>query len=83
MRVAFVNDFDHFEVRSRSGPRNPRAYFFQTKKLGLWIFSVNLRAMTTLGYARVSTEGQSLPSQTEALHAVYSKKMSGAYSERP
>jgi hypothetical protein len=82
-----VNDFDHFEVRSRSGPRNPRAYFFQTKnqtkKLGLWIFSVNLRAMTTLGYARVSTEGQSLPSQTEALHAVYSKKMSGAYSERP
>jgi DNA invertase Pin-like site-specific DNA recombinase len=44
--------------------------------------------MTTFGYARVSTDGQSLQSQTEALHSagygrIYSEKMSGAYSERP
>ena len=44
--------------------------------------------MTTIGYARVSTDGQSLQSQTEALHSagcgrVYSEKISGAYSDRP
>jgi len=44
--------------------------------------------MTTIGYARVSTDGQSLQSQTEALHLagcgrVYSEKISGAYSDRP
>jgi len=44
--------------------------------------------MTTIGYARVNTDGQSLQSQTEALHLagcgrVYSEKMSGAYSDRP
>jgi len=44
--------------------------------------------MTTIGYARVSTDGQSLQSQTEALHAarasrVYSEKQSGAYTDRP
>jgi DNA invertase Pin-like site-specific DNA recombinase len=44
--------------------------------------------MTTIGYARVSTDGQSLQSQTEALHQagaarVYSEKISGAYSDRP
>ena len=43
---------------------------------------------TTIGYARVSTDGQSLQSQTEALHQagaarVYSEKISGAYSDRP
>jgi DNA invertase Pin-like site-specific DNA recombinase len=42
--------------------------------------------MATIGYARVSTDGQSLQSQTEALHLagcgrVYSEKISGAYSE--
>jgi DNA invertase Pin-like site-specific DNA recombinase len=44
--------------------------------------------MTTIGYARVSTDGQSLQSQTEALHLagcgrVYSEKQSGAYTDRP
>jgi DNA invertase Pin-like site-specific DNA recombinase len=44
--------------------------------------------MTTIGYARVSTDGQSLQSQTEALHTagcgrVYSEKQSGAYTDRP
>jgi Resolvase, N terminal domain len=39
-------------------------------------------------YARVSTDGQTLQAQTEALHAagcakIYSEKISGAYSERP
>ena len=44
--------------------------------------------MAIIGYARVSTDGQSLQSQTEALHSagcgrVYSEKISGAYSDRP
>jgi DNA invertase Pin-like site-specific DNA recombinase len=44
--------------------------------------------MTTYGYARVSTDGQSLQAQTQALQGagcgrIYSEKMSGAYSERP
>jgi DNA invertase Pin-like site-specific DNA recombinase len=44
--------------------------------------------MTIIGYARVSTDGQSLQSQTVALHQagcgrVYSEKISGAYSDRP
>jgi DNA invertase Pin-like site-specific DNA recombinase len=44
--------------------------------------------MTTIGYARVSTDGQSLQSQTEALHLagcgrVYSEKQSGIYTDRP
>src|SRR6516225_6437089 len=44
--------------------------------------------MTIIGYARVSTDGQSLQSQTEALHQagagrVYSEKQSGAYTDRP
>jgi DNA invertase Pin-like site-specific DNA recombinase len=44
--------------------------------------------MTRYGYARVSTDGQSLASQNAALHAagcgkVYAEKISGARSDRP
>jgi DNA invertase Pin-like site-specific DNA recombinase len=44
--------------------------------------------MAIIGYARVSTDGQSICSQTEALHAVgcarvFAEKISGAYSDRP
>jgi DNA invertase Pin-like site-specific DNA recombinase len=44
--------------------------------------------MTTIRYARVSTEGQTLAAQTEALHAagcarIFAEKISGAYSNRP
>src|SRR5215471_1869083 len=46
------------------------------------------RNMTTFGYARVSTDGQSLASQDAELHAaccakVYAEKISGARSNRP
>jgi DNA invertase Pin-like site-specific DNA recombinase len=46
------------------------------------------RKMTTYGYARVSTDGQSLASQDAELHAagcakVYAEKISGARSDRP
>jgi hypothetical protein len=44
--------------------------------------------MTVFGYARVSTDGQTLASQDAQLHGagcakVYSEKISGACSDRP
>src|SRR5262249_690811 len=44
--------------------------------------------MTTIGYARVSTDSQTLAAQTEALHGagcarIYAEKISGAYADRP
>ena len=44
--------------------------------------------MVIFGYARVSTDGQTLASQDAQLHAagcakVYSEKISGAHSDRP
>jgi DNA invertase Pin-like site-specific DNA recombinase len=46
------------------------------------------KQMTTIGYARVSTDGQTLQAQTEALQSVgcariYAEKISSAYSDRP
>jgi DNA invertase Pin-like site-specific DNA recombinase len=44
--------------------------------------------MAIIGYARVSTDHQSLQSQTEELHAahcerIFAEKFSGAYADRP
>jgi len=44
--------------------------------------------MTTVGYARVSTDSQTLAAQTEALHGagcakIFAEKITGAYSDRP
>jgi DNA invertase Pin-like site-specific DNA recombinase len=52
------------------------------------VLSKGTRNMTVYGYARVSTDGQSLGSQDAQLHAagcakVYAEKISGARSNRP
>jgi len=44
--------------------------------------------MAVIGYARVSTDGQTLQAQTEALQGVgcariFAEKISGAHSDRP
>ena len=44
--------------------------------------------LNEIGYARVSTDGQTLQAQTEALHSagcarIFAEKISGAYSDRP
>ena len=44
--------------------------------------------IATYGYARVSTDGQTMQAQTEALQGagcacIFAEKISGAYSERP
>jgi DNA invertase Pin-like site-specific DNA recombinase len=44
--------------------------------------------MAVIGYARVSTDGQTLQAQTEALHStgcarIYAEKINGAYADRP
>src|SRR5215467_4863367 len=52
------------------------------------VLSKGAADMTVYGYARVSTDGQSLTSQDAELHAagcakVYAEKISGARSNRP
>src|SRR5262249_688836 len=47
-----------------------------------------INEMTTIGYARRSTDVETLQAQTEALHAagcakIFAEKISGAYSDRP
>jgi DNA invertase Pin-like site-specific DNA recombinase len=44
--------------------------------------------MAIIGYARVSTDGQSIQAQTETLHSagcarIFAEKISGAYADRP